>query len=119
MTDPTVVVVAPTPEPDVVPIPVPVPVQVEPEPEPPAPIVIAPEANEVEIRIRELEGRVNLHESTLAELRQTVETRAEVGHEHPVPPGLQALSDHLESMETEDVAPARKESFWKKKLWGN
>lgn len=93
----------------------------EPPAEPPTEpvIVIDPQPSDLEVRIRQLENGHNLHEVTIAELRQQVETRAEAGHEHPVPPNLQALSEHLDAMETDDVPPKKKVGLMRRKLWGS
>lgn len=90
-------------------------------PQPTAPaepaIVIAPEPSEIEIRLREIEGRQNLQEAELAELRQSVGTRAAVDHEHPVPSNLQELSDTLDQMDTEDVSPNKPQPWHKKRVF--
>lgn len=86
--------------------------------QPPEPaIVVAPEPSEVEVRLREIEGRQNLQEAELAELRQMVASKAAGDHEHPVPSNLQDLSDTLDAMDTEDVAPARPVPWHKRKVF--
>jgi hypothetical protein len=100
--DPVVVVVAP---------------ELEPEPTPDPVVVIAPEPSEMETRVREIENRLNLHDVQLVECRQLAESRAPSDHDHPMPPNLARLSEHLDEMEADDVPPSRRESIFRRRLF--
>lgn len=89
----------------------------EPSPEPAPAIVIAPEPSELESRMRECENRLNLHDAQFVEHRTLIDNRAEHAHDHPLPAGVQALADHLNAMDEEDVPPTRRKSLLHRKLW--
>lgn len=70
-----------------------------------------------EARLRQLEDRLSSLEAASTALRQGIEGRAPMGHDHPLPGHLQTVSDALAEVESEERAPNR-QGFFHRKLFG-
>lgn len=78
---------------------------------------VASGAPGAEARLEQAERRLEALEQVLAELRSGIESRAPVEHNHPLPGGVQTISDALSEIEAEETSPERK-GWWYRKMGG-